>query len=153
MYKCVISNWLCFHFSDRHRSFKLKLPSLRKELRYKSKSVDITTPDPENPPIPEEAVPLNQIHGSSDTITQSNVLPASTNLFMETSGGTDQSERTKVDIASINENNLLLPNVTSVTYMRRASSLEGLDFQKNQEKQDRSDVGKLFFFTIFCTAG
>lgn len=64
---------------------------------------------------------------------------------METSGGTDQSERTKVDIASINENNLLLPNVTTVTYMRRASSLEGLDFQKNQEKQDRSDVGRFFF--------
>jgi len=126
-----------FLVSDRHRSFKLKLPSLRKELRYKSKSVDIT-PDPENPPIPEEAVPLNQIHGSSDTITQSNVLPASTNFSTET-----MSDRTKIDMDSINENNLLLPNVTTVTYMRRASSLEGLDFQKHQEKQERSDLGKL----------
>lgn len=107
------------------------------------------TPDPENPPIPEEAVPLNQIHGSNDTIPQTNVLPASTNFSTETVPSpltVDQSDRliTKSEIPSLNENSLLLPNVTSVSSLRRASSLEGLDFQKNQEKQERTDFGKWY---------
>lgn len=146
---CVLSEdekLFCL-FSDRHRSFKLKLPSLRKELRYKSKSVDITTPDPENPPIPEEAVPLNQIHGSSDTIPQSYMRPASTNISMETTHpGVDRTEVAKTEIPTLNENSLLLP---SVTFIRRASSLEGLDFQKTQEKNDRADFGKFSFLYVY----
>lgn len=109
--------------------------------------MDITTPDPENPPIPEEAVPLNQIHGSSDTIPQSNVRPASTNISIETTHlGVDRSEVAKTEIPTLNENNLLLP---SVAFIRRASSLEGLDFQKTQEKNDRADFGKFLFLYVY----
>lgn len=120
-------------FSDRHRSFKLKLPSLRKELRCKSKGSD-NQPDPENPPIPEEAVPLNQISGSVDTMPQSNSIHASTNIQIDHVTQTlDQSETVTAEGNAQNDNSLLLP---SSGVIRRASSLEGLDMQKNQDKYD-----------------
>ncbi|XP_060608681.1 potassium voltage-gated channel subfamily H member 2-like isoform X2 [Ruditapes philippinarum] len=116
--------------NNRHRSFKLKLPSLRKELKYKTKNVD-QSPDPENPPIPEEAVPLNQICGSNDTIPQSNSIHASTNMITHM----DQSETRTCDISVQNENSLLAPNVPSS--LRRASSLEGFDMPKSQDRYDK----------------
>ncbi|XP_053373447.1 potassium voltage-gated channel subfamily H member 7-like isoform X2 [Mercenaria mercenaria] len=115
--------------NNRHRSFKLKLPSLRKELKFKTKGVD-TSPDPENPPIPEEAVPLNQIGGSNDTIPQSNSIHASTNMVVDQVTPVDQSE-----VTLQNENSLLAPNVPSG--LRRASSLEGFDMPKTQDRYDK----------------
>lgn len=125
--------------AGRHRSFKLKLPSLRKELKYKTKGVD-HSPDPENPPIPEEAVPLNQISGSSDTIPQSNSIHASANMVVDQITPINHPETVMMTEVTVqNENNLLLPNVAII---RRASSLEGLDLQKNLDKYDKlGDAG------------
>ncbi|XP_070185051.1 uncharacterized protein, partial [Littorina saxatilis] len=50
--------------NNRHQSFKLRLPSIRRDIRYKARAID-KLPDPENPPIPEEAVPLSHM-GSED---------------------------------------------------------------------------------------
>lgn len=49
----------------RAQSFKLRLPSIRRDIRSKAKAIE-KIPDPENPPIPEEAVPLSQL-GSEDS--------------------------------------------------------------------------------------
>ncbi|XP_025096460.1 potassium voltage-gated channel subfamily H member 6-like isoform X3 [Pomacea canaliculata] len=51
--------------NNRHQSFKLRLPSIRRDIRSKAKAIE-KIPDPENPPIPEEAVPLSQL-GSEDS--------------------------------------------------------------------------------------
>ena len=53
--------------SDRHQSFKLRLPSIRRDIRSKSRAIE-KLPDPENPPIPEEAVPLSQL-GSEEGLS------------------------------------------------------------------------------------
>ncbi|KAH3715159.1 hypothetical protein DPMN_057865, partial [Dreissena polymorpha] len=122
---------------NRHRSFKLKLPSLRKELRVKSKVTDVNT-DPENPPIPEESVALNRINGSYDEIqhSYSNTLP-STNFTMEkgTWDNLDQSNSVKSPTRVSQDNTLTLP---SVGFIRRASSLERLDLQKNCDTNQES---------------
>ncbi|KAK3109016.1 hypothetical protein FSP39_021204, partial [Pinctada imbricata] len=45
--------------NSRHRSFKLRLPSIRRELRSKSQRLEIKIQDPENPSIPEETSSVN----------------------------------------------------------------------------------------------
>jgi hypothetical protein len=46
--------------TDRHQSFKLRLPSIRRDIRCKARAIE-KVPDPENPPIPEESVPLSHL--------------------------------------------------------------------------------------------
>ncbi|KAL8623826.1 hypothetical protein ACOMHN_058856 [Nucella lapillus] len=46
--------------NNRHQSFKLRLPSIRRDIRSRARAIE-KLPDPENPPIPEEAVPLSHL--------------------------------------------------------------------------------------------
>nr|KAG5693505.1 hypothetical protein BaRGS_006207 [Batillaria attramentaria] len=48
--------------NNRHQSFKLRLPSIRRDIRTKAKAIE-KQPDPENPPIPEEAGPAQPARG------------------------------------------------------------------------------------------
>ena len=57
--------------SDRHKSFKLRLPSIRREVRRNSRSSRL---DPENPPETEESVPLHTLHPSLAATTPTNQL-------------------------------------------------------------------------------
>lgn len=123
--------------SDRHRSFKLRLPSIRRDIRFKSKAVE-SSQDPENPPIreiPEEAVPLNQLLGTETLLPINSSPNKSPERFI-------RSENTYSEVLNETENNSL--QLPSVTIVRRASSLEGLDL-KSQEKYDKlgqGDAGK-----------
>ena len=68
----LLSNlcFLYFVFSDRHKSFKLRLPSIRRDIRRNSSTGISKKPnDEENPPLTaatmlEEAVPLTRLHPS-----------------------------------------------------------------------------------------
>ncbi|XP_055959175.1 potassium voltage-gated channel subfamily H member 7 [Patella vulgata] len=68
--------------NNRHRSFKLRLPSIRRDIRRKAKAIQ-QAPDPENPPIPEEAVPLNQF-GKED-VEQGQQSPLSSRKSLQDS--------------------------------------------------------------------
>ena len=119
-------------FTDRHRSFKLRLPSIRRDIRFKSKVVD-TGPDPENPPIPEipeEAVPLNQLLGTDSPLLLNSALRNKSPEQLK-------SETTHTELLNETENTLHLP---AVTFIRRASSLEGIDL-KMSDKYDRLGQG------------
>ena len=132
-------------FSDRHRSFKLRLPSIRRDIRCKSKAVD-TVSDPENPPIPEipeEAVPLNQLLGT-DSLPRLNSSPCKSPEKL------NRSENSHSEVLNETENSLQLP---TVTFIRRASSLEGLDL-KTQDKYDKlgqGDSGDFIIHFSTCT--
>ena len=132
-------------FSDTHRSFKLRLPSIRRDIRFKSKVVD-NSPDPENPPIPEipeDAVPLNQLL-QTDSLLPVNSSPNKSPERLY------RSENTYSEVLNETENNSL--QLPTVTFIRRASSLEGLDL-KSQDKYDKlgqGDSGKdLDFMYLF----
>lgn len=82
--------------SDRHRSLRLRLPSIRRDIRSKAKALD-RIPDPENPPIPEEAVPLNQL-GCSDTDVHQAMTPDRLSVLAEHE--TDEWREDKTSISS-----------------------------------------------------
>ncbi|XP_021374212.1 potassium voltage-gated channel subfamily H member 6-like [Mizuhopecten yessoensis] len=91
--------------SGRHRSFKLRLPSIRRDFnRFKSCGME-KNQDPENPPISEEAVPLNSLPYLD------NEIPPNSPIFRYKKTGSD----------------IPAPNSRTGAYIRRASSLEGLD--------------------------
>ena len=137
--KCsiIVFTFIVFDFSnsvftDRHRSFKLRLPSIRRDIRFKSKVVD-TGPDPENPPIPEipeEAVPLNQLLGTDVPLPMNSSLRKSPEQR-------NKSENAHTEVLNETENTLHLP---TVTFIRRASSLEGIDL-KMADKYDKLGQG------------
>jgi hypothetical protein len=59
--------------ADRHKSFKLRLPSIRRDIRRNS--MPGGRKDEENPPLTaatmlEEAVPLTRLHMAGDSVTQ-----------------------------------------------------------------------------------
>ncbi|XP_046350011.2 potassium voltage-gated channel subfamily H member 6-like isoform X1 [Haliotis rufescens] len=82
--------------SDRHRSLRLRLPSIRRDIRSKAKALD-RIPDPENPPIPEEAVPLNQL-GCSDTDVHQAMTPDRLSVLAEHE--TDEWREDKTSLSS-----------------------------------------------------
>ncbi|KAL5007461.1 hypothetical protein ScPMuIL_016267 [Solemya velum] len=108
---------------SQHRSFKLRLPSLRREIRAKSKQIN-RLPDPENPPIPEEAVPLSHLGAPDRTDIPQNSPPIHRkmgNMLSHDSGGRDGSK--------------------SPNFLRRASSLEGIDQLNHQEQGEQLNQG------------
>lgn len=118
---------IVFSASSQHRSFKLRLPSLRREIRAKAKQIN-RLPDPENPPIPEEAVPLSHLGAPDRTDIPQNSPPIHRkvgNMLSHDSGGREGSRS---------------PNV-----LRRASSLEGIDKHNHQEDAEQINQGELSF--------
>ncbi|XP_069110947.1 voltage-gated inwardly rectifying potassium channel KCNH6-like isoform X2 [Argopecten irradians] len=94
--------------SGRIGSFKLRLPSIRRDFnRFKSCGMD-KSPDPENPPIPEEAVPLNSLPYLD------NEIPPNSPIFRYKKTGSD----------------IPAPNSRTGAYIRRASSMEGLEAEQ-----------------------
>ncbi|XP_060073878.1 potassium voltage-gated channel subfamily H member 2-like [Ylistrum balloti] len=100
--------------SGRPRSFKIRLPSIRKDFnRFKSCGME-KNPDPENPPIPEEAVPLNSLPYLD------NEIPPNSPIFRYKKTGSD----------------IPAPNSRTGAYIRRASSLEGLEGEQLTPSSD-----------------
>ncbi|XP_076094597.1 voltage-gated inwardly rectifying potassium channel KCNH6-like isoform X5 [Mytilus galloprovincialis] len=106
--------------NNRHKSFRLRLPSIRRELRTKVKVSD-KSPDPENPPIPEEEnMPLNQ-------------LPVPGPDFPINS---PPLRHRPVDGCILD---VMEAEKASQGFIRRASSLEGIETQKQNDLDRTSD--------------
>lgn len=106
---------------SRHKSFKLRLPSIRKDFRS-PKSIN-GLQDPENPPIPEESVPLNQI-STPDSSFPLNISPT----------------RRKADSLPSDSSSLLEPktHLEDNADLRRASSLEGLNQNRHLDQDGKA---------------
>ncbi|CAC5406765.1 Potassium voltage-gated channel unc-103,Potassium voltage-gated channel subfamily H member 2,Potassium voltage-gated channel subfamily H member 4,Potassium voltage-gated channel subfamily H member 5,Potassium voltage-gated channel subfamily H member 7,Potassium voltage-gated channel subfamily H member 1,Potassium voltage-gated channel protein eag,Potassium voltage-gated channel subfamily H member 8,Potassium voltage-gated channel subfamily H member 6,Potassium voltage-gated channel subfamily H member 3 [My len=106
--------------NNRHKSFRLRLPSIRRELRTKVKISDKPA-DPENPPIPEEEnMPLNQ-------------LPVPGPDFPINS---PPLRHRPVDGCILD---VMEAEKASQGFIRRASSLEGIETQKQNDLDRTSE--------------
>ncbi|KAJ8313940.1 hypothetical protein KUTeg_008501 [Tegillarca granosa] len=105
----------------RHKSFRLRLPSIRREFQSRTRIID-TSKDPENPPIPEESVPLSHL-----PIPDMQLPPNSPPLRQKAWDGL------LPDVATESEKG------SSLSYMRRASSLEELDSTQREMYQESTD--------------
>lgn len=112
---------MSFSLKGRHKSFKLRLPSIRKDFRS-PKSIN-GLQDPENPPIPEESVPLNQI-STPDSSFPLNISPT----------------RRKADSLPSDSSSLLEPktHLEDNADLRRASSLEGLNQNRHLDQDGKA---------------
>ncbi len=101
---------MCFVFTDRHKSFKLRLPSIRRDIRRSSRLEDVEQAG-EN----EESVPLHQLalsHGSHGSPVQEKRL----------------LEREISDFSTFSYDD---HQKSSQGSLRKASSLEHLDHSRS----------------------
>lgn len=111
--------------TDRHKSFKLRLPSIRRDIRSKA-SVLERIQDTENPPIPEESVPLNQLMAAD----MPDAVPRSPFRRKSESGLENEVEEDYLG----SQDRLMVANQCN---LRKASSLEGLDSSTHIENEYR----------------
>ncbi|XP_064613900.1 potassium voltage-gated channel subfamily H member 6-like [Liolophura sinensis] len=111
--------------SDRHKSFKLRLPSIRRDIRSKARVLE-RIQDTENPPIPEESVPLNQLMAAD----MPDAVPRSPFRRKSDSGLENEVEEDYIG----SQDRLMVVNQCN---LRKASSLEGLDSSTHIENEYR----------------
>ncbi|KAK3587810.1 hypothetical protein CHS0354_019676 [Potamilus streckersoni] len=76
---------------NRHRSFRLRLPSIRRDIHARSLEKE-RHGDPENPPIPEEVVPLNQLSTTDQEVPPRTPPPYKNLDHMQTELGTAKED-------------------------------------------------------------
>ncbi|KAL3831230.1 hypothetical protein ACJMK2_023007, partial [Sinanodonta woodiana] len=76
---------------NRHRSFRLRLPSIRRDIHARSLEKE-RHGDPENPAIPEEVVPLNQLSATDQEVQPRTPLTNRNLDRMQTELGTERQD-------------------------------------------------------------
>ena len=119
-------------FSDRHKSFKLRLPSIRRDISrdYTKNRATNRLHDPEDPPEGEESVPLHRLSPPAEVVPQ-DTPPLERRML----------DREFSDVSTWS-NEEFKSRKSSQGSIRRASSMEHLDHSSAKTPANTTAAGK-----------